>query len=66
MQHCTHFVGWQVNIGFAVITNDETVAVAMAGNRAFELCKQAAGRCRMGVNSFNKAFSFWKIGRLIA
>jgi len=44
VQHRAHFVGWQVNIRLAVVAQNKTMTVAMAGNGALEFSEES-GRC---------------------
>ena len=41
VQHCAHFVAWQINVGLAVIALHKTVTVAVARHSAFKFSKQA-------------------------
>jgi hypothetical protein len=43
VQHRAHLVGRQVNVGAAVVADQEAVAVAMSLNRAFNFIQQTAG-----------------------
>ena len=43
VQYRTHFIGWQVNVGFTIVALHEAVTIAMSLNRAFDLIQQAAG-----------------------
>ena len=43
VQHGPHLVGWQVDVGLAVITHHETMAIAMSADGSFEFFQQAAG-----------------------
>jgi hypothetical protein len=41
VQHGAHFVGRQVDVGLAVVALYKSVAVAVAGNRAFKFGEKA-------------------------
>jgi hypothetical protein len=55
MQHCTHFIGGQVNVSFAVIALHKAVAVPVTGNRAFKFGKKARGLALRGMIGFDKS-----------
>jgi hypothetical protein len=43
VQHCTHLVRGQIDVGFAVIALHETVSVTMSLNSSFKFIQQTAG-----------------------
>jgi len=43
VQHCTHLVRGQIDVGFAVVALHETVSVAMPLNSSFKFIQQTAG-----------------------
>jgi hypothetical protein len=55
VQHCTHFVGGQVDVSLAVIALHKAVAVPVAGNRAFKFGKKAGGLALRGMIGFDKS-----------
>ena len=55
VQHCTHFVGGQVDVSLAVIALHKAVAVPVTGNRAFKFGKKACGLALRGMNCFDKS-----------
>jgi hypothetical protein len=54
VQHSTHLVGRQINVGLAVVTLDESVAIAMAGYGAFKFCEESGRGAGVLVTCFDK------------
>jgi hypothetical protein len=54
VQHGAHFIGRQIDVGFAVIALHETVAVSVARNGALELCEEARRGAGTVLGCFNK------------
>jgi hypothetical protein len=43
VQHGAHLVGWQINVGLAIVTLDKAMAVSVTGNRAVEFSEKTGG-----------------------
>jgi hypothetical protein len=43
VQHCTHLVRGQIDVGFAIVALHETVSIAMPLNSSFKFIQQTAG-----------------------
>jgi len=57
MQHGTHFVRGQVNVGLAVITLHKAVTISVARNGALELCEEARRIAGTVLSCFDKKVS---------
>jgi hypothetical protein len=54
VKHGAHLVGWQVNVGFAVVSLNETMAIAMAGDNALEFSEEPGAGAGIGKICFDK------------
>jgi hypothetical protein len=54
VQHSAHLIGGQIDVGLAVVTLDEAVAIAMAGYGAFKFCEEPGRGAGVEVTCFDK------------
>jgi hypothetical protein len=58
VQHRAHFVGRQINIGFAVVAQNKAMAVAVAGNSSLEFSEEPGRGAGYLVSCFDKSLSW--------
>jgi hypothetical protein len=43
VQHRSHFIGRQVDVGITIVTDDKPMTIAVALNQTLNFCQQGAG-----------------------